>query len=104
MKAVIRFLKEVEDVAEKYPRLQVKAQAIRWDFESAISAAQKHKEENLNSAHETKDVDKTDTQQLKDSISLLNEAVNVQDCTCTLKTEPCWMCRALEQIAKLESI
>lgn len=47
---------------------------------------------------------KTDTQQLKDSISLLNEAVNVQDCTCTLKTEPCWMCRALEQIAKLKSV
>lgn len=43
-------------------------------------------------------------QQLKDSISLLNEIVAEKNCICYLKSEPCLYCRVVAQLAKLESI
>ena len=45
MKSIIVFLKDVENIAEKYPRLQVRAKAVRWDLEKAMKVAQKKAKE-----------------------------------------------------------
>jgi len=69
-------------------------------------------EEGRNSP-DTKEDLQNGTQQLRDSISLLKEAVDKEGddyikCVCNsvwlLRKKECWHCRALEQIANLESI
>ena len=81
MKSIIVFLKDVENIAEKYPRLQVRAKAVRWDLEKAMKVAQKKAKEAKPPATDNKQMDAIS--QIKDVLAKCYEAL------CTGDKEAC---------------